>query len=793
MNRVLLKKLWRDLYARKGSFLSLVMILTIGLGIYVGMGSVWYDLDGARARYYRQQRLADFWIDMKRMPEGQLYRAATVPNVQAVRGRVHVGALLDVDGPDELFSGTVISMPAQRRPVLNDVLLRSGMWFSSPDAEEAILNDSFAEANGIQTGDRIKVLLMDQEHEVLVVGTAMSPEFVYLLPPGGALAPDPARFGVVYMPERFLQDAADLRGAYNEIIGRVHNDDKTEVDNALALIGDRLDAYGVVNSTPKEHQASYRFLADELRGLRVMAFLVPGLFITVAAMILNVLLSRVIAQQRVIVGTLRALGYTRGQIMTHFVGFGLSVGVLGGLFGLALGQWMQGGMVRLYKQFFALPNLEQHFYPGVNISAWLAVLVFALLGTMLAVRKAARLEPAEAMRPPPPEKGGRMPLEHIGFIWQLLSFRWKMISRAIYRNPLRSTAGILATAISTALICSTIAMQDSIDFMMEFQFREVAHQDVTISFRDPEGFRALREVQDFPGVSSVEPQLGIACDFQHGPHRRRSGITALPQNPRLYTPLDSNKNSIPIPDRGIILSEALAKILHAEVGSVLNVRPLIGERKQVEAPVVAVVPTYMGLDAYAGIDYISGLIGEDLVVNTVQTRFYGGAPRQPFNREVRQLRTVIGTDDRERAFRQLDETFGETNQIMVSITILFAGLIAFGSVFNAALVSLSEREREVGTFRVLGYTPLQITAIFAGETFVLNVIGIGLGMVFGIGLVHLFSLAYSSELFRLPVVLDPSAFLVSGLLMISFTSFSQLIVYRMIRRFPWLTVLKVKE
>mgnify|MGYP006305240051 FL=1 len=212
---VLWRKLGRDLWQRKGAVLSLVVVVAIGVGFFISMAGVWRDLDGARARYYTEQRLADFTLDIKRMPVTALDHVRGAPNVSDLYGRVRVAALLDLPGVEEPVSGTAISLPEKRRPVLNDVLLRSGTWFSCEDDRQAILNESFARENGLQPGDRIKVLLPDQQHDLLIIGTAMSPEFIYLMPPGGSLAPDPARFGVLYVPEDFLQRSADLDGAYN--------------------------------------------------------------------------------------------------------------------------------------------------------------------------------------------------------------------------------------------------------------------------------------------------------------------------------------------------------------------------------------------------------------------------------------------------------------------------------------------------------------------------------------------------------------------------------------------------
>jgi len=154
---------------------------------------------------------------------------------------------------------------------------------------------------------------------------------------------------------------------------------------------------------------------------------------------------------------------------------------------------------------------------------------------------------------------------------------------------------------------------------------------------------------------------------------------------------------------------------------------------------------------------------------------------------------VTGVSERTRALIQLDETFGETMGTMMSIMVLFAGLIAFGSVLNTALVSLSERQREVGTLRVLGYSPANINRIFSGESLVVNVVGIILGLVFGIILAKSLSLAYSTELYRFPAIVYPWRLAMCAVIMVVFISAAQLIIYRLIRTLKWLEVLKIME
>ena len=793
VNRVLVRKLLRDMVARKGALLALVVIVTIGVGIYVAMAAVYRDLFDARRRYYTQYQLADFSVDLKRAPAWAVDVVAGLPNVRAARGRVHLGVRIDLEGVAEPITGVAISMPDQPTPVLNGILLRTGTWFADGQDRQVILDDAFAQANRLVPGSRIRVMLLDKEHDLLVVGTAMSPEFVYVLPPGGGLAPDPARHGILYMPERFLQESCDLDGAFNQIIGLAHDSSRVALDNTLRLIEERLDPYGVANSTPIQEQPSARFLADELTGLKVSARTLPALFLLVAALVLNVLMGRLVLQQRTVIGTLKALGYSSGSITRHYLGFGLTIGAIGGLTGMAFALWLQEAFLGMYRQFYRMPGIEAHLYPDIFATGFLISVAFSMAGTLKGVHHAAGLTPAEAMRPPPPEKGGRVLPERIPCLWRPLPFRWKMVLRAVFRNPFRSSVSMFAGVISTALVVATMGSLDALDYLMHYEFARVSHQDISVSLRDPRGVDALSEFGAMPSVATAEPQLALVCDLSNGPRRKRVGITGLARGNRLCTPLDAAGNPIVAPDEGLVLSRKLAEIIGVQPGDTVRLRPLIGRREVVEAVVVGTVDSFLGLSGYADIGYLSRLLGESWAANVVLATSFRGASLPPLFEALKECPSVVGVGERARSFTQLDETMGEVMGQSIAVTVLFAGLVAFGSVLNAALVSLNERQREVGTLRVLGYTPWQVGTIFSGESLLLNGAGILLGLAAGVGLAHLLSMAYDTELYRFPVVIKPATLAISAALMAAFVLVAQVIVHRLIHKLPWLDVMKIKE
>lgn len=791
---VLTRKLMRDLRQRLGSLFVLVMIGSLGVACYTGFESVYRDMDGARARFYADYRLADFSLTLKRVPRALLPQLERLYNVAHLEGRVRVSARLELTGQLEPVNATALSLPARRAPVLNDVMLVRGSWFDDPSGRQALVNDAFFRANRLRIGDRLRAVILGEQRELTVVGTVKAPEFVYVLPPAGGIVPDPSRSAVLFLPERALEQWADLDGACNEILGLARDPRPAPVKATLKQLERELDPYGVLFSIPMTEAPSVQFLANELDELERSATIMPVICLLVVAFVLHVVLGRIVASQRTFVGTIRALGYTRWQVLLHYLGYAFAVGGSAGLLGLALGTWIQQAMLSLYQQYYELPGMIQHLYPRVLLGGCLAGLLSPLAGTLREGWRAASLEPASAMRPPPPERGGRVLLEKLfPSLWGLLPFGAKLVLRAVLRNPYRSLVAFGTTFVATALMVESLCMLRAVDAMIRHEFEQTSRQDLTVSLRDPAGRGLLEELERLPQIARVEPQLVVSCTLSHGSWEKRVGLTALTGDHSLYLPLDSRGEPVPIPEEGLVLAAKLAEVLHVQPGDRLTLRPLIGRRQTVQAPVVALADTYVGLAAYARLEYLNRLLGESWTANSILLSTYHRQPQEELLRELNRRPMVLGTEQRVRALALLTDTIGRNLGVFFGILVLFTGGLAFGGVLNTALVSLAEREREIGTFRVLGYTKREIMAIFAGESYLVNLLGVLGGLGGGVLFTRFMVSLYSTELFRLPEIVEGFVLARAGLLMLVFITLAMLVIYGVIARTRWTEVFKTRE
>ncbi|MHB8900430.1 MAG: ABC transporter permease [Thermoguttaceae bacterium] len=793
MVKILDRKLRRELWANRWLLLAVLGIIVVGVACFVAMGSSYNNLTEAKARYYRQCRMADFAIELKKVPQSGLESVAELPGVAEIRPRIQFFATVDLDTAPGPLNGLVLSMPDRREPVLNDIVLRRGGYFTDRRENEVIVNDAFAEAHGLSPGDWVRLVLNNRSQELYVVGTGISSEFVYMLAPG-SIVPDPEHFGIFFLKQSYAEDVFDFDGAANQVLGRLAPGQtwttREILDRAEQLLGD----FGVFTTTPLEDQASNKYLSQEIEGLWSFAVFMPTIFLAVAALVLNVLLSRLAEQQRTVVGTLKALGYSDGQVFLHFFKFAMAVGLAGGLAGCALGYVLAGLMTMVYRTVFEFPELRNHFYPGLMLAAVSISLGCAAAGSLRGTRAVLRLQPAEAMRPRPPKRGGRIVLERLPALWGRLTVGWRMVLRGVVRSRLRSLAGIFAAAMGAAVLVCGFMLIDATYYLVDFQFRWLLKSDVELSFAEEQGEDALLEAARLPGVRLAEPILNVACTFENGHLRHKGSVTGLGTRATLTVPRDVGARPIRVPSAGLAMSGKLAEILGLERGEFVTLRPTKGLREPRQAAVVEISDSYLGTAVYADIEYLSRLLGEEFAMTGVQLQVEADAEqRRALDRQLKQLPAVEAVADRSSMIRSLEDTILFNMNVFIFVFVAFAGVIFFGSILNSSLVSLAERQRELATLRVLGYGPWQIGSLLLRESLVLTALGTVLGMPFGYLLTVALAMSYDSELLRFPVVSSAGTWLMTAVLAFLFTVLAYLFVQRSVHRMNWLEALQTKE
>jgi putative ABC transport system permease protein len=311
---VLDRKLKRDLVLSKGMLAAIIAIIAVGSGCLVGMLGTFWNLKSAQISYYSNCRMADFWLDLKKAPVSSVRELQKLKGVSEIRNRIAFPVIVDLENVEKPISGKVITLPDERLPVINGIVLKRGSYFTDGQRDEVIVSEKFAEARNINPGDFIHIVLKGQRKKLFVVGSAISSEFMYLTPPG-SIAPDPAGYGVFWIKREYAEDVLGFHGACNNLVGLLTPEAKLDPEPVLNEISERLNSYGVFTATPLAQQESNLSLCSEMAGLQTQATVLPVIFLGVAALALNVVMLRMAEQQRTIIGTLKALGVSNRKIL----------------------------------------------------------------------------------------------------------------------------------------------------------------------------------------------------------------------------------------------------------------------------------------------------------------------------------------------------------------------------------------------------------------------------------------------------------------------------------------------
>jgi putative ABC transport system permease protein len=416
------------------------------------MRSTYETLLSAQVDYYASYRFADVFAQLKRAPQSLAARATAIPGVAQVRTRVVEHVTLDVPGLEEPAIGRLISIPDRPRPMINDLFLGRGRYVELGRDDEIIVSEAFATANSLKVGDSIGAVINGRWKRLRMVGAALSPEYIYEVG-GGTIFPDNRRFGVLWMGEQVLAAAFNMEGAFNDLAltisaGASQGDVIDHVDLLLARYGG-LGAYG------REDQVSHRFISDEISQTASL-HLHSGDLLSVAAFLLHIVLSRLVAMQRTEIGLLKAFGYANWTVGLHYLKLA-AITVLGGVaLGMAAGLYLGAAITELYRDFYRFPSLAHHVSPGVLVLTGLLSLSAAALGALGAVRGAVKLPPAVAMRPESPASYHAGPLEHT---CPLLPSSGCMIARSILRRGWKSVLATLGTPVRWGASAGRLTMR----------------------------------------------------------------------------------------------------------------------------------------------------------------------------------------------------------------------------------------------------------------------------------------------------------------------------------------------
>ncbi len=777
-----LKHMWRQCVA-------ISILLACGIATFVMSTSTMHSLEKSQSKYYSDYHFGDVFVQLVRAPNGLSNRLAEISGVQRVETRIVRSVILDVPEMAEPATGRLVSIGHDPANSLNGVALLRGRLPNPEGRTEVVASEPFANAHGFNPGDQLDVIMGGRKEQLHIVGIAMSPEFVYAVQPG-LLLTDNRRFGVLWMPRRQMEAAFNMEGAFNDAVLTLQGN--ANFKDVLYHVDRLTERFGGVGAFDRSDQPSHHRVADELHQIGSMAYVTPSIFLAVSAFLFNIVLSRMVNHQKEQIATLRAFGYGQREIGLYYVKFLLILVLVGAVIGCLVGVRLSWWMTDMYVRFFRFPVLKYEFGTGEAILAAFIGLTAAAAGSVSAIRRAMRLPPAVAMRPEAPPTFKSSLLERVG-LKHFFSPLGRMIIRRLQGNRRATILSVLGMAMGLAVVVLGSFFEDTIDYVMEVQFERAQRQDVMLTFFEARSINALHDAEHLPGVISAEPFRVVPVRLRRGTREHRVGLMGLEAKPQLYRVLDDSENPVELPpQRGLTISKKLAEILGIRTGEKLNLEVLEGKRGKYEMTVASVFPDYTDPGAYLNRHDLHRLLGEG---EQVSGAFLLADPARmnDMYTSVKQTPAVAGVLDKNAAMDNFKTEIAENTYVMRLMNAVFASIIAFGVIYNCALITLAERSRDLATLRIMGFHRHEVSYVLLGELAIITLLAIPVGLPIGYGFAYLTTLALDTETHRFPLVVSRATFAYSTCVILAVAIASSLYVRRKLDKLDLIAVMKVKE
>lgn len=550
--------------------------------------------------------------------------------------------------------------------------------------------------------------------------------------------------------EKFASADKKIKNAESEIsssetkLAKAEKEAKEKIQDAEEKLGDaklklkdiKKPEWYILDRNQNNGYASYMQDTDRIANL---AIVFPVVFFVVAALISLTSMTRMVEEERVQIGTLKALGYTKLQIASKYIIYALLATIIGSVVGLMIGFNLLPKIITdMYAMMYVLPNVILEF----NIEYTLISVILALLctvgATIYSCAKTLLYEPAELMRPKAPKPGKRVFLENINWLWSKLKFTQKVTARNIFRYKKRFLMTIIGVMGCTALILTGFGIRDAISKMIPSQYGEIFKYNLQVSLKDNITGKQIEEeenlVKNVQGISEI-----IKINLQS------IDITSIEntQNIQLIVPEDTEKfeNFVYLKSRtkknefytlntdGVIITEKLAKLLNINVGDIIKIKN--NDDIEVETKVSHITENYLMHYIYMSKDLYESLYNEEFRANTIYANINDLSRENEIGEEILHendlITGIVLTSSTENIFSEVMENMN----FVVWILIISAGLLAFVVLYNLANTNISERIRELATIKVLGFYDREVYDYISKETRILTAIGMILGLFAG--------------------------------------------------------------
>lgn len=757
---MLFRKMLRDMKLHKTQFISIFLMSFLGVFIYAGVGGEWYGYERTTDRYYEECNLSDIWIYGNGFTKEEVLELLTIESVKEVDRRLVVNAVAELENNPEV---TLYSCDQYN---ISTCKVIKGEVFSQ-DKEGVWLDNQFAKARGLEVGDEIRFkmngLILDEK----IRGLVMNPEAVYAVGED-EMIPNHANSGFAYLSEKSIEQVMEL--TYNQILVTVNNHNMNGMEEKIeTTLKGRYSVY-----ITRKSQESYAMFDNEMKQHKTMGDIFPIAFLIIALLTILTTMTRMVNNQRIQIGTLKALGLTNRKIIFHFVGYGFVLSLLGGVLGTIIGPLTLPYLFYdAMKTAYTLPEWSPAILPG----AWIMVLVTVLSCTLvsyLACRKILKEKPAQALRPKM-LKVGRVSRFETSRMWSKMGFGVQWNIRDITRSKLRSIMAIVGIIGCMGLLVCAFGMKDSLDDVLDWQYKDLNLFESKLTLEEGVSTDQVSSIMTaIDGESIMEKAIEIKAD-----QVKKSGQLTITDHVTLMEYTDKNRKQMTLSEDGLAISYKMAELLKVDEGDTISWH-IYGDESWVEGKVSSIYrdPTVQGIT-----------MSRELY----ETMGFSFVPTSILTDKITD-QTLDGVESRwtSKSLAESYETMTEAMNIMVYILIFGAAILAIVVLYNLGVLSYTERERELATLKVIGFKTKKLRGLLLVQNILLSLSGILPGIYFGRWLID-YMLQFMGDGFDMMCVISWKSIILSVIITVVLSVFTNLLFSTKLKRIDMVSSLKGME
>lgn len=778
MNWLLVTKLRRDIWASWPQFLAVLTLIFLGLLSYKASSDSYQNLRSSYEKTHEKYHFADIWINGEHFTPDQVGVLEDHPEVEEVwRRMVHMGQVSLPLG--QKIEVRTVGFSKASQPPVNQLHLVEGDYFEN--GQDIIVEKHFSDFHELKVGDQLTLTVEARTETYQVAGIAIDPEYIFLAKSRQEILATPDNFGVVYLPFEAWPEGTE----YNELLVETKDSlNAQELQDLQEDLKSQIEGSGALTSYERSRQPATEVLTQDLEAFRELSVFFPFLFLSIAALSIFVIMSRLIHEQRPLIGVMKANGFGTVEVVIHYLSFGFLLSLVGAVSGLLLGWGLANFITRIYTEFLSIPIVETSWYWDSTIIGLIMAFVIGLGACYLPARLAIWLPPASAMRGETPVVRGQISwLERLLPFLRRLPLLYKTALRGIERNWKRSISTFLGILFSAMLIMVSWGMLDSINHLVYHLFERNMKQDLVVAFDSPQTAQEIQELAELPGVRASEGGWEIGLNVSRGEMVYSTQLVVMGQTTVMRDFLSNSGQSLTLPKDGVLISQGFTTVFpELEVGDefMVELSPQLVELFTGIAPttssqdwqalswpvrVEGLVDDALGSKIYASQAFweeSTGLSEAPLAFLQIDREF-----KDDLKRVFYENSEVVSLQDS----RALEEMIREQMVLFyafVGVMLGFGSFMAFGLIFNTMTVNIMERKREIATLRTLGFSRRQITGVITLENLLLVILGLPGALVAGYYLSEYALKQFNNDLYQISFVMRwQSIVLVAVIILVS--------------------------